>query len=285
MGERLLAAYVIGPSCGPVVVCESGLGGGHHEWDPIAAALQDEVTVVCYDRAGYGDSTAARDGRSLPCLARDLLAVCESTAPQRPVVLVGHSLGGRIARAAANLGDTLDLRGVVLIEGAPDGMPGDLPKVAAEQARFLRGASLLAPLGLVRIPAVKRKFMDSLGERDGSSPVLQEMIRNVERRRYWSAVRSEWKSMGDPLPGSARPDLPAVGVFAQEWQDWKPGQSRRFGVTSAELLVHLQGSFRRTFPDGQVVTVARSGHRIHHDQPAVVAGVIRDLINREVRVG
>jgi len=82
---------------------------------------------VSYDRAGYGASQPATDGRRLAALADDLAAVATASAGPRPVVLVGHSLGGRIAIAAAAAVGA-NLAGMVLIESSPPyGVRADIP--------------------------------------------------------------------------------------------------------------------------------------------------------------
>ncbi|MFF2088183.1 alpha/beta fold hydrolase [Nocardia sp. NPDC058176] len=67
-------------------------------WTDVRDALLREhpaARVVCYDHRGHGDSaTAPRQTYNLEQLGQDLHDVLDVVAPNGPVVLVGHSMGG-----------------------------------------------------------------------------------------------------------------------------------------------------------------------------------------------
>lgn len=75
------------------------------------ARLLPEATTVRYDRRGYGRSAAARPPSGLDDHVDDLLAVVGA----QPSVLVGHSIGGLVALAAAGRAPAL-ARAVVAYE-------------------------------------------------------------------------------------------------------------------------------------------------------------------------
>jgi pimeloyl-ACP methyl ester carboxylesterase len=85
----------------PAVVIEPALGGSARAWQPIARTVAADTTVVTYDRAPYGASSPARDGRTPREVAADLHQVLVSLSVTGPLVLVGHSLGGIYLRAYA----------------------------------------------------------------------------------------------------------------------------------------------------------------------------------------
>ena len=66
----------------------------------VTRRLQSESWLV-YDRRGYGRSTCSYVPTFLDHVD-DLVAILTAEANQRPVVVVGHSLGGTIALAAAS---------------------------------------------------------------------------------------------------------------------------------------------------------------------------------------
>src|SRR5215213_5054037 len=97
-----------------------------HGWDLDATAwhyekkhLADRFRLVLWDLPGLGLSGQPRDGRySLEGMARDLRAVLDATAGGRPVVLVGHSIGGMTVLTFCRLFPEMlgrEVAGIVLV--------------------------------------------------------------------------------------------------------------------------------------------------------------------------
>ncbi len=92
-------------------------GGSARTWDPVIACLPASVRSIVLNQRGWGGSVAT-DGRyDLDALADDVLAVTEALAVRRFIV-VGHSMGGKIAQILAGRQPT-GLEGLVLVAPAP----------------------------------------------------------------------------------------------------------------------------------------------------------------------
>jgi pimeloyl-ACP methyl ester carboxylesterase len=90
-----------------------------HVWDPIAASLGTNASVVCLDLRGQGDSDWARDGYRQNSFVEEVHAVITALRRSRPVNFVGHSLGARIGIGlAARYPD--DLNCLILSDTGPD---------------------------------------------------------------------------------------------------------------------------------------------------------------------
>lgn len=64
--------------------------------------LADHARLVLWDQRSHGRSgRSPRDNTSVDQLGRDLLSVLDAAAPEGPVVLVGHSMGGMTIMALA----------------------------------------------------------------------------------------------------------------------------------------------------------------------------------------
>jgi pimeloyl-ACP methyl ester carboxylesterase len=94
--DYYIASRVLG-SGKPVMVMLSGLGDGMATFNEVAAALADSVTVITYDRSGYGDSGIADGPRDAAGAERELSRLLQDLAIPGPYVLMGHSLGGLFA--------------------------------------------------------------------------------------------------------------------------------------------------------------------------------------------
>jgi len=150
VGRHKLAATVTGAGS-PAVVVEPSFGGCAADWQEIAGALAEETTVVTYDRAPYGASSAARDKRTPRDIARDLDGLLRELRVTGPVVLVGHSAGGIYGRAYA--AEHLDrVAGMVLVESSHEGQRPVLDRLRPRRAR-LQGA--------LTIPAIIRESLES----------------------------------------------------------------------------------------------------------------------------
>ncbi|MDR3650949.1 MAG: alpha/beta hydrolase [Acidimicrobiales bacterium] len=117
-----------------------GLGSARSTWDPIIPALFNQRRVLAFDQRGHGESSHASGTYTLEHYVPDAIAFCE-TVTTRPVVLVGHSLGGVVAASVACTRPDL-VRGL-LLEDPPlyRGEPGE-----AEGNPFLAVFALLHQL-------------------------------------------------------------------------------------------------------------------------------------------
>ena len=116
-------AFVSSP-CGPLAVRDHGgagpsvlllHGSGHNleVWNKVARSIDGQARVVAVDLRGHGWS--ANDvSFTLPDLAGDVRRVCAAMGLDSPV-LVGHSLGGWVALAAAAAG--VNTQCLITIEG------------------------------------------------------------------------------------------------------------------------------------------------------------------------
>jgi 3-oxoadipate enol-lactonase len=84
----------------PVFLCIHGLADALEVWDALAGPLAERGRVVRIDQRGHGGSGAPPGPCTREDLARDAIAVLDALAIER-AILVGHSVGGIVAMAAA----------------------------------------------------------------------------------------------------------------------------------------------------------------------------------------
>jgi pimeloyl-ACP methyl ester carboxylesterase len=92
-------------------------GGSARTWRPVCAQLSARYRCLAYEHRGWGRSGAPADSFAIADLARDCRAIMDALAPAE-LVLVGHSMGGKVAQAVAASAPA-HLRGVVLVAPAP----------------------------------------------------------------------------------------------------------------------------------------------------------------------
>lgn len=146
VGRHRLEATVFGTG-EPAVVVEPSLGGTAADWREIASTIARDTTVVTYNRAPYGASSPARDGRRPRDVADDLDGVLKELSVTGPLVLVGHSIGGIYQRAYAAL--HMDrVAGMVLVDSSHEAQQKVIPRCFSPRERVL--AALTLPQLIIR---------------------------------------------------------------------------------------------------------------------------------------
>ena len=78
-----------------------GTGASKNWWDPIAPLLLDKFNVIALDLPGMGDSDHC-DVYSFENFGNSVLSIIKNEKLTENIVLVGHSLGGHVARLCSN---------------------------------------------------------------------------------------------------------------------------------------------------------------------------------------
>lgn len=109
-------------------------GGSSRTWDGVADKLEHAYRIVAIDHRGWGDSGAPAQGYGIADMAADAQGVIEALGLTR-YVLVGHSMGGKVAQLIASRRPQ-GLQGLVLVAPSPPS-PTLLPQA---QSAMLSGA-------------------------------------------------------------------------------------------------------------------------------------------------
>ena len=101
----------------PAIVLESGGGMDASQWTPLQSQLAQAtgVTVVSYDRAGFGDSDLPQTAYDAKQEIANLHQGLDQLGLADDVVLVGHSYGGLLNQLYAKQFPTT-VKGIVLID-------------------------------------------------------------------------------------------------------------------------------------------------------------------------
>ena len=114
-----LYVEVDGPADGPVLIMTHGWTLDMDAWYSVRRELAKTYRLILWDLPGLGKSTQPTDRRySVAQLAEDLRAVIAETG-DKPVTLVGHSIGGMMMLTLARLHPGLfqkKIKGMVLLD-------------------------------------------------------------------------------------------------------------------------------------------------------------------------
>jgi pimeloyl-ACP methyl ester carboxylesterase len=208
---RMLHLQVSGlQHSGPTVVLDAGQG----LFSPAFAWLQQElarhVTVVAYDRPGYGWSTHADRPVDAGATVDDLHEALASSSLEGPYLLVGHSLGAFYVRTFAVRYPEQTL-GIVLLDPAHeqqfDRLPADAIAEFESAGQVFRWAAHLARLGVFRLSNPQQRATTDLPD-----AAAREIVTVSAMARYWQTAGAEVDAF-DKLAATPPHDLGDLPVM------------------------------------------------------------------------
>jgi pimeloyl-ACP methyl ester carboxylesterase len=117
-----LAVRAAGDPSKPVFLLAHGFSLDMSTWCDLWPELARDFRVVAFDHRSHGLSGRAKDGGlTIDAMGRDVAALLEAVSPDRPAVVVGHSMGAMAILAMAEQRPELfgaRVAGVVLIGAA-----------------------------------------------------------------------------------------------------------------------------------------------------------------------
>ena len=250
---------------GPVLLLTHGFTGAKEDFADQVEQLGACSTVVTFDHRGHGDSDKPEraDAYSLDRLALDVLAVADAVDAGR-FRLLGHSMGGMVARRAA-LRAPERIAGLILMDtsaGPPSGVDPDLAKVAAALATT-EGMEVLRevldevdPLGSPADQRVRR-------ERPGYEEWNRSKFFKVSPAAYASLV-VDIVEQPDQLAELATVTAPAMVIVGE--------QDEAFLADSHAMAGALA--------DAELVVVPDAGHSPQFENPDVYVHALERFLAR-----
>jgi pimeloyl-ACP methyl ester carboxylesterase len=267
------------------VVFSHGYALSLDSWHYQRKALRGRYRMVFWDQRGHGRSaTGPHGGATIDQVGKDLGRVIEAAAPEGPLVLVGHSMGGMTIMSLAQ--DDHDLfaervLGVGFVSTSAGGLGQvdlGLPHIGPVFQRVARPAVK----ALARTPNLVER-----GRRIGSD--LEALI--VRRYSYASPVPAALVRFTADMIASTR--LEVISDFLPTFSTHDKLQALAT-LQGLEVLVmvgdgdlltpvaHSEEIVRRV-PGAEIVVVHGGGHLLMLEHPEVVTMHLVELIERSLR--
>jgi pimeloyl-ACP methyl ester carboxylesterase len=227
-------------------------GGSARTWDAVALQLATDFRCIAYDQRGWSESDAPNDGYSIRDLALDAKHIVEALHLRR-YVLVGHSMGGKVAQFLASQRPP-GLVGLVLVAPAT-ATPQNIPEPARHaqlHAYDSRENALAAVAFLTAHPP-----SDALREQ-----ILADNFaaRSSEAKLAWPTSLA-YEDISGAVGKIAVPTL----ILAGDEDKQDPLEQHR-----REVLPRIPGA--------NIKVIRDSGHLIPIDQPQQLAEAIRAFV-------
>lgn len=267
-----------------VVLLLHGGGQNRHAWVTTARRLHARgYTVVAYDARGHGDSAWDPNGRyDLAGLASDLLAVREHASTDRPLAVVGASLGGMTILGTHLLAPPDLWAAVVLVDITPRIEFHGARRVVSFMAAHPDGFSTLDDAAdVIAEYNPHRTRPDNL---DGLHKVLRQ---RDDGRWIWrwdpAFVTSNFQFLqGDPATGAEKFDAISELLVEGARRVQAPTLLVR-GVLSDVTSQQSVDEFLKVVPHAEAVDVSGTGHMVAGDDNDAFTEAVAGFLDRTIR--
>ena len=268
-----------------------------HGWMDVAASYQFMVdafsdafavgrTIIAPDWRGFGHTPSAREGQADSYLFADYLAdldfLLDHYAGDRPVDLVGHSMGGNVAMMYAGVRPAR-IRKLVNLEGF--GLPANTPSQAP--GRYVKWINELKTLHRGELTLKAYDALEGVAQRLMKTNRRLPVDKATWLAAHWSQPNSagKWEVLGEAGHKVTSANLYQVEetlaiyrsitapVLAVEASDDSLGLWWKGQYDLAEYHERLRQVAQCT-----VAVIDDAGHMLHHDQPQALAQLIEGFL-------
>lgn len=263
-----------GPPDAPTVFLAHGWMDVSATFEPVAEALIPAVQVLAPDWRGFGLTQWSEQGYWFPDYVADLDRLVEHYAAERPVGLIGHSMGAQIVSLYAGLRPQrverlAILDGLFLADGDPSSLPLRFRNWLDAARQPLEAPSYASFEALAERVARRHPHLDEarclfIARCWGAADEDGRVRLQSDPRHLVQMPRTYWQAESDAV--WAQITAPTLFVDA--------GRSAFRNSLPREEVERRRALFRRH----RAVTIEDAGHMLHFEAPQALAAVLADFL-------
>lgn len=228
----------------PMIILH-GLFGFSDNWQTHAKKFAEYYRVILVDLRNHGHSDWS-DDFSYKIMAEDVHELCENLELEDPIIL-GHSMGGKVAMWFAQMYDDLVEKLIVVDMGI--------------KQYPMHHEHILAGIHAVKVDEIKarREAEAQMSAHIDSEGVMQFLLKNL----YWKEKgKLAWRMNVEVLER----DMPEILKALPEGEVFTPTLFIR-GELSNYIREEDFESLENQFLDARIVTIEGAGHWVHAESP------------------
>lgn len=226
----------------PIVVFLSGGGSDLEDFQPVQSEISKMTRTISYDKLGIGKSELANMPRTLENVTNELRELLEKEKMiDSPIILVGHSMGGFVARYYLHLYPE-NVKGLILIDPGSEYFESEWRKMRTEKQLRAEDSLLVEQIKL--IPHGFQKEVLAYPQHDS---ILRTFKIDT--------------------------DIPITLMESNKFE--KGDESDSLHIS---LQKRLYRDFVTKVPQTKLISTDRSGHFIQLDEPDMVITAIKKMI-------
>jgi len=256
IGHHKLFIKETGPSNAKfTVVFESGAGGSSQDWEQVTTMLPPGIRTIAYDRAGTGKSEAGPIPQTMAQEVFELHELLNAIKIKAPVILVGQSLGGLLARLYTERYGK-NIAGIVLVDPTHESSVLGSMKYGGWVRLREKAAGKAIPK-----PQIKQHVSEGY---DSTADYMAEEFQKI----YLSGIENPQQLKNRPLViiGAGKRNQPP-GTPDEQWAGLRKERDKHI-----QDLSILSGN-------SKFILDPASSHQIQNDNPAIVATAVKMVIH------
>ncbi|MEM9001167.1 MAG: alpha/beta hydrolase [Bacteroidota bacterium] len=226
----------------PVVVFLSGGGSGLKDFKPVQQVICKTTKTISYDKFGLGKSELIDTPRTLENITEELQELLEKEESiDMPLILVGHSMGGYVARYYLHRYPE-NVIGIILIDPGSEFLHEEYRKTRTEKE--LQEEDSLLSAQIKRIPKGFQMEVNAYNQHDS---LLQTFAMETT--------------------------IPITLLESNSIDENDPSEKKLI-----EIQKRLYREFQKKVPQTKIISTSKSGHFIQLDEPNLVIGAIHEML-------
>lgn len=263
MNQTVDLAYQKWGDKGPSLIILHGLFGMGRNWVRIAKALSQNYQVYLLDLRNHGDSPWHNEW-DFDVMSQDVMQFRLTHDIKNPILL-GHSLGGKVAMMFAGRYYPSPLKALVVLDISPR---------AYDSKEHTHIVNALMALDLENLES-RSQALEQLKPAIPSERIRQFLLTNLRRNPegyYWKLN----------LPVIARQLKQVMGAVKDDFNDDFVFHEAPSLFLKGELSAYIQASdeklIRKNFPLAQIRTIPNAGHWAHAEAPEAFLSLLKGFL-------